>query len=154
DPKTHVNAWYIWEYLILVDGKVRTLLFIQQYGENGETIFRIGVSSIMPFGKPTEKLAEALERLLVLWPAVDGYQHRIIKYCEDLGSDKGLTSFVELSQNGKVLGFFPLTYFISFPDKMWVMESFTPGDLLDPDQFLSERRSEAKRILESFRKSM
>lgn len=151
DPKSHVTPWYLWAYLIRVEGKAKTLLHIFSRMDEREKLSEvvlIGSSPISNNETTTAWLAKELDGLLAAWPASAGYQHRIIMNIYVILPD-GLSSVVELSRNGKVLGFFPLTYIHNE-----IARSFTASDLLDPTRFLSGYRSEARRIREMIEKQL
>lgn len=161
DPKSHVKTQNEWEFLILDAGRAKTLLGIGLH-KNKLKGFSI-IASQITFGmEGITRLAKALDGLPAAWPASAGYRYRIIIDSEnrmfmdkkEIAAHIGLRSIIELSQNGKVLGFIPLTYTTRTPDGSRKEEIVTAGDLLDPNRFLSEIRAGAKQIDELVEKQM
>jgi hypothetical protein len=140
NPATSLTPTGIWYFLVRVDGKPWTILNIQSKTKSSG----IGATELHQnqffSSKDGVMIAKTLDRLLSAWPAAEGYQYRIVSGL----LDNRLKYAIELSQNGKVLGFFPLIY-IGYKEER-VAESFTASDLVDPNLFLANARSEVRRL--------
>lgn len=148
DPGLHVEGRINnWIFLVRVNGKAKTVFSIDIFRNKIRGCYI--TSNISTNTDRSARLAHDLDSLLSVWPASAGYQYRIIGNNEDPKTlHKGLSSLIELSRSAKILGFIPLTYINDVPEGSTKGWTFTATNLLDPDRFLAEMRSEARRIRE------
>lgn len=111
-----------WQFLILVRGKANALLTVDLV--NGKwTPVSIGSAG----------LAKQLSDLLSAWPATSGYQHRLIRVYQ------AQSDFIELSQEGKIIGILPLTSLLAAIQGD-ARKEFNAHDLRNPKEVLSDLR--------------
>lgn len=152
DPAIHVKPTREWKFLVRIEGKAKTLLCLS-YAKFGNNLsFGIGIPLKKDWGSScygpirSASIAKELDSLLSAWPASAGYQHRIVGNIGYLTPYWKLAQVIELSQNGKVLGFIPLTFADGkTPVGVATAGNFTAANLLDPNLFLAKLKSEIKR---------
>jgi len=118
-----------WEFLVHTGGNVKTLLSVSRSG-----------TKWIPSGMGSSKLAEEMSGFLAVWPKSAGYSFRFIKLI------LAKTFFIEVSQEGKVIGIIPLTNLLTDIHGRKTGE-FGPADLHEPQEILLNLRDTVKQYL-------
>jgi hypothetical protein len=116
--------------LIKADGKPNSVLSVCFFDGKWQ---QVGIGASL--------LAKELGGFLSAWPAAEGYSFRYVK------APQASSDFIELSNKGKVLGFFPLSTMIRKEGR--TVGEFKLSDLRDPQDVLTELRSQIKRNIET-----
>jgi|GEM_PF-2445363 len=127
--QTLVTSKNQWEFLVVASGKAKALLTV--YSLAGE--WKTGAVR-------SSELVKEMSGFLAAWPASAGYQYRFIRVYP-------ISDYIELSQNGKVLGLFSLDSLTRKSGR--TAGTFAAKDLLDPQEVLSKLRSSVKQNNES-----
>lgn len=122
-----------WLFLVQAGGKANSLLKVS-FLDGKWTHVGIGSS----------RLAKELSGFLAAWPASSGYQYRFIRVYQ------AASDFIELSQGGKVIGIISLTS-LRVDKKGRKPGEFTPHDLRDPKEVLSDLRPAVKMNIEMYK---
>lgn len=129
DLQSLVTTRNQWEFLVQTGGKAKSLLTVYSAGKKWKT------GAVRP-----SELVKEMSGFLAAWPASSGYQYRFIRVFP-------ISDFIELSQDGKVLGLFSLNSLTRKPGR--TSGKFTAQDLLDPQEVLSNLRVSIKQNIES-----
>lgn len=124
DLQSLVTSRNQWEFLVLAGGKAKLILTVFSAGKKWKT-----------GAVRSSELAKEMSGFLAAWPASSGYRFRFIRVYP-------VSDFIELSQNGKILGLFSLASLSRKPGR--TAGAFTAQDLLDPQEVLSNLRSSVK----------
>lgn len=118
DYQSYLTPTNQWQFLVTDGINAYSLLTVDSV--NGEWT---------PVSMGSSELAKELGQVLSTWPESSGYQYRFIVVYQ------AKSEFVELSQNGKVLGFIPMTSLLAAISDNSAYE-FDPRDLRDPIKVL------------------
>lgn len=108
----------LWNFLILVNGQAKAVLTVDFFNDQW-TAVGIGSSG----------LAIQLQKTIESWPLSSGYQYKLIRIYQ------ARADFIEISQDGKVIGLIPLTsgrIAMGLADR-----NFNASDLHSPENILA-----------------
>ena len=120
-----------WKFPVVSGGK--TITYIRTFLLHGEKWSAAGSN---PSPLPKE-----MDGIMATWPVSSGYSYRYIM-------EGALADFVELSREGKVIGYIPLSALMAKTDR--TNGEFKPGELLDPQEMLNELLLQRKKNNELF----
>ncbi|HEY5973693.1 MAG TPA: hypothetical protein VIU41_03035 [Geobacteraceae bacterium] len=121
DFQSLVSTTNVWYFPLVVEGRSKSLLKL-----------RFTEGKWFPSGMGSSKMAKEMADFMEAWPASAGYHFRYIRVFQ------ASSDFIELSQNGKLLGLFSLFSLTRTPGR--VAGAFTSSDLLNPKVVLLELR--------------
>lgn len=124
-----------WNFLVRSGGEAKALIRVD-FADGEWRPISIGAST----------LAKEVSSFLAKWPDVDGYHFRFIRVY------KATMDVVEVTRNGRLRGFVPLSSLIMMPGR--ARGTFTEGDLHDSGEILDRLRSAAKQAMSHLPKQL
>lgn len=123
-----------WEFFVVAGDKVKSLL-------------RVGFvnGKWTPVGIGSSIIAMKMSSLIEAWPKSSGYSYRFIRVYQ------ANADIIELSRNGKILGFIPLNSYFNTDTERRTAQTFAPRNLRQQEEVLKVLRPAVRANIEKYK---